>query len=156
MINRFHATHIKDLALKKSFVVVKDALIGDKLMNGDTDYGYAVQSTIAESVLAKSTNFPVYRLLKESLVPGYSVYLFNYKSPYLDRVNLFLLFEKEFGLSRYNSGKRFLVGGGNDSGSDETIALSLDHLQSCFYILLSGCVIALLVFILEIYCFKRT
>lgn len=125
-------------------------------MKGDRNYAYVVQPTIAELTLAKSSDSPVYVLLKESLVAGYSVYVFNYKSPYLDRGNSFLLFENEYGLSSYNSGKRILVGGTKkDSDGAEKVAMSLNHLQSSFYILFCGYVSALSALILEIYCLKR-
>lgn len=61
----------------------------EKITNGDTTAAYAIQSSVAELISLKKTEdgYPVYHIIKELLVPGYTAYLFPEDSPYLDEAN---------------------------------------------------------------------
>lgn len=63
--------------------------IMENITKGDTTAAYAIQSSVAELVSMKKTEdgYPVYHIMKELLVPGYTAYLFPADSPYLDAVN---------------------------------------------------------------------
>lgn len=63
--------------------------IMEKITKGDTSAAYATHSSIAELLSLKKTEdgHPVYHIIKEILVPGFTTYMFPSNSPYLDEVN---------------------------------------------------------------------
>lgn len=64
-----------------------------KVTNGDRNSAYALQMSVAELVAASAIStdgHPVYHIIREHLVPGYSTYLFPRNSPYLDEANTYV------------------------------------------------------------------
>lgn len=59
------------------------------ITSGDTSSAYAIQSSVAELVSLKKSEdgYPVYHIIKELLLPGYTTYLFPSDSPYLNEIN---------------------------------------------------------------------
>lgn len=141
--------------LKDRFYVIPHDDIIKKMENGDTDKAYVLESSLANAIVNSklSGNSPVYHIVPECLIPGYGVYLFPIKSPYLKELNKFILLEQQFGISSFNT-SRILKANMHSRGDEKDVPLSIYHLQTAFYMLTIGIILSTLVFILEILCFS--
>lgn len=150
MINPWHIKNVPEFSnLHGKMVVEFESTIFNKMMEGDTDMAYAVQLSIAEAIVAEKYvgNLPVYHIVDEYLVPGVTIYVFPAKSPYLSAADKYLLMDEQHGISTFN--QKTPVEGKMTDSDGEDVPLSLDHLQTAFYILVIGYILSIMVFGLE-------
>lgn len=141
VVNSNHALRIPEAVYPSSLLIkIDDPTLMSRLLAG-AKAAYAIQNTIAEEVAGKT-----YHLVKEHLVPGLSSYHIATFSPYLDDVNEYLFYDKEFGLNRFQKDSLEIV---EEDVSDVT-PLSLLHLQTVFYILILGECLSVLFFCGEV------
>lgn len=104
---------------------------------------------------------PIFHLMKECPVPFLTVYIVEYGSPFLNRINTIMRRVEEIGLTyhwhhylhmeRKVKDKTF-----ERNTHDGPIPLRLDHMQTAFYILAFGLVLGLLTFIYELCHHKKS
>ncbi|XP_057661213.1 uncharacterized protein LOC130896866 [Diorhabda carinulata] len=85
-----------------------------------------------------------YDILKESLIPGYNVYVFQKNSPYISKFNKYLLRLKQFGFNFKD--KKFKI----KVTPDKTRILTFSHLIGVLMIYTFGMCVASLVFLGEL------
>lgn len=99
---------------------------------------------------------PVYNNMKECPVPYLVAYAVVYGSPYLQRINIILRRLQESGLILYwdekSAGDKSKGGGQRTNG--EPVPLTVDHVQSAFYILFLGLILSSMVFCTELIRYK--
>lgn len=151
LINQWHRMIAgQDKSLNACLVTDTETNIIRRMMRGDTSKAYAVQLSVAEEIVPKvfREKLPVYHIVREHVVPGFSVYLFPAVSPYVEETNRFLLLDQQFGLSKYNLSDRAFAFSGYSTA--ELVPLNLSHLQTVFYILVVGYLVSIIVLFLEI------
>ncbi|KAK5639768.1 hypothetical protein RI129_010579 [Pyrocoelia pectoralis] len=149
--------------LQKQFVFKDKIEIMDMIMAGNTNNIYSCNSLqCAEIMIRRSRNKfgkNMYYILEEKLIPGHRSYIFPKNSPFIDTVNRFILLYKEFGLLQsYKFGdletEKNLIPEPNNYYKYKKMGatvLTLDHMQTAFYILLLGYAISLLVVLVEVF-----
>lgn len=151
-INKWHRGNAgQDRALNACMTTETEANIIEKMMNGNTDHAFATQLSVAETIVSQKiyNNLPIYHIVEEHLVPGYGVYLFPTRTPYNEAENRFLLWDEQFGITRFNSTRFSGVFSTQQHSAAENVALSLDHLQTPFFILIIGSIVSIVAFVLE-------
>lgn len=157
-INTWHRGNAgQDKALNACMTTEKEGIIIQKLMEGNTDHAYAAQLSIAETIVSQKffNNLPIYHIVEERLVPGYGVYLFPSHTPYNEAENKFLLLDEQFGITKFNSPSVTRVTTTQQHSAAENVALSLDHLQTMFFILIIGVIVSVIAFVLEKILYNR-
>ncbi|RZC42011.1 Lig chan domain containing protein [Asbolus verrucosus] len=89
-----------------------------------------------------------YHLVKEPIATGYSVYFFQYHSPFADEIHRCVLINEEMGLSKKDD-EILAVSEEHDTTSKST-HLTFEHLRSIFFILIFGYHLSFVVFVFEI------
>lgn len=151
-INQYHFSSIPSSVFPKDrFIIEEESVISEMLMDSE-DRNYAVQLSIAEEILdmERSGVHPIYHLLKEHMVPGLNGYNIQAKSPYTDVINRYILYDQQFALSKYVANRIHLKNVNLEEHVSDQVPLSLEHLQSVFYILIIGEILSVLVFVMEI------
>lgn len=151
-INQYHFSSIPSRVLAKDhFIIEEESVISEMLINSE-DRNYAVQLSIAEEILdmERSGVHPIYHLLKEHIIPGLNGYNIKVKSPYTDVINRYILYDQQFALSKYIANRIYLKNVSLEEYVSDQVPLSLEHLQSVFYILIIGEILSILVFIMEV------
>lgn len=90
ILNDFTTQAVKGQYPNELIVKISETEMMEKLGNGDASGAYGVQMSIAEFITTlkrPNDGQPVYHMIREHLIPSYSVYLFPHNSPYLDEVN---------------------------------------------------------------------
>lgn len=92
IINRNNARSIKEQYPQHLIRTWSEHKVLEMISKGDTSAAYAIQSSVAELISLKKTEdgYPVYHIIKELLIPGYTSYLFPVNSPYLDAANKYV------------------------------------------------------------------
>lgn len=123
-------------------------------------YAYANKQHINKYLSMRKENFqygrPLFHNVPECPVPFLVAYVVRIGSPYLARINSILRRAQENGMISYwdseaeetSQGSKSNTGGG-------PVPLTLDHMQSAFYILAFGLVIAVIVLTAEIIYLKK-
>lgn len=88
-INRSNSRSIEGQYPKNLILRWSEQKVIEMIAEGDTTSAYAIHSSIAELASLKTTadGYPIYHIIKELLIPGYTSYLFPASSPYLDAAN---------------------------------------------------------------------
>lgn len=157
VVNVFHSNNVPESSYPKRHLVPgEDNVVMHRLLKKDTSSSYALQISLAEELIGKSSGPEVFHMVREHLVPGLSSYHFPTKSPYLDEVNTYLLYEEQFRLSQFEYNKSDIGDtAAKRSGGSGNISLSMSHLQGAFYILIIGNCCGILVFLVEVLNRKR-
>lgn len=148
-------------SLKKRIRSVKKSEMSKLIAENNINYAYAnkfhinqYQSNLKEHI---RRGRPIYYNMKECPVPYLVAYAVVYGSPYLQRINQLLRQLQESGLMVYWDEKSkgdHSKNGGPRSTDGEPVALTLDHVQSAFYILFLGLILALIIFFSELFRYK--
>ncbi|KAK5639770.1 hypothetical protein RI129_010581 [Pyrocoelia pectoralis] len=158
-INRLDTSSL----LQKQCVFENKTEIVNMIMAGNTNNAYSCSTLqCAEIMIRRSRNKfgkEMFYILQEKWIPGHRGYIFPKNSPFIDIVNRFILFYKEFGLLQsYKFGdwetEKNLIPEPNNYIKHKTTGatiLTLDHMQTAFYILLLGYAISFLVFLVEVF-----
>lgn len=92
----------------------------------------------------------VFNVIHEALIPGYGVFLFHSKSPFVAACNRHNLLYREFGLTFYRNHvfkEDYMVEDIKEKHSDKF--LTFKHIQGVFYVLCMGLCLAFVVFVVE-------
>lgn len=150
LINKYNLQNAQKINFRGKTILVEEAVIQRKLAGGDISTGYTVLQSVAEEIMDKFQTYPpTFYILKEHFVPGYTAYVFPGNSPYLGQMNYFISLDKQHGLSGFNTTSKRQSHKTFDDNF-ETVSLSVEHLQTAFYILLIGYVLSILIFFSEI------
>lgn len=93
------------------------------------------------------------RFLKQHLIPGYGVHIFPRRSPYTRKVEEYIRLDSEYGLSYYRSDDHITsINVFQKRLKDEghTTVLTLNHLQTAFYLLFLGYLVGIFICAAEI------
>ncbi|KAF5278848.1 hypothetical protein FQR65_LT03537 [Abscondita terminalis] len=147
--------------LRDHYIFENKSKIFDMIMDGDDEYGYGCNSLLtAEIFVRRSTNKHkkvLFYVLKEAVVPGHRAFIFPQNSPFLATINNYLLLYKEFKIHQRQFGnaevqKNLIPEKPVSVATNDVIknvVLSLDHVQTSFYILGLGLMMSTLVFVGE-------
>lgn len=91
-----------------------------------------------------------YNILKEHVIPSVRVYLFNFKTPYIDVVNKIIRIDQECMLSNHVNSHIY----NSKSHVKSSPVLHLQHFAIVFHLLLTGSLLGIIIFITEILWFK--
>lgn len=153
-IHEFHANHEnltgRNFSLKDQYIISNVSENNRHLRNNEKGV-YVVSQDIATMYINQfilSRGDPVYRIAKDTFVPGVRVFHMQKHSPFLRKVNEILLILEEFGLRKQ---KKYSI---SEEQFQKSKVLNFSHLSFVFTIHLYGNVVALLVFVCEILCKK--
>lgn len=124
--------------------------------NHDLRYAYANKFHINQYLSSRKKNVvngrPVFHNMIECPVPFLVAYAVQFGSPYLLRINTIIRRAQEAGFVSYWDKKteETSKGGGSKHGGQAPIALTLDHMQSAFYIWSIGITLALVMLSVEL------
>ncbi|KAJ3663158.1 hypothetical protein Zmor_007464 [Zophobas morio] len=88
-----------------------------------------------------------FRIMKDILVPGVSVYFFQTHSPFVDKISECIQREKQFALSTRKRRYKRNLRRNNDEG--DLVVLEIGHLHSIFYVWMGGLVLSCLCLVFE-------
>lgn len=138
----------------------------ERLINEhNLDYAYANKQHINAYLTRRKGNIvdnrPVFHNVRECPVPFLVAYALRIGSPYLGRINVLLRRAQENGLIALWDGQAEETAGGKGGGAGGgggggPVPLTLDHMQSAFYILCMGLAIASLGMLAELWQYRRT
>lgn len=121
--------------------------------NNDVSYAYANKRHINQYILKSRDHtyqgVPVYNQMTECPVPFLIAYALYYGSPYLHRVNTILRRIQESGFILYWD-KQGEQTDGNAQHTGGPFALTMNHVQTSFYILSAGLSLSTIAFIIEL------
>lgn len=133
----------------------------ERMVNAhDRRYAYANKQHINAYLVRRKGNIvnnrPLYHRMDECPVPFLVAYALRIGSPYLWRVNVLLRQAQENGLIGLweSQAEETLLAGEHHGTGDGPVALTLDHMQSPFYILGLGLVLALVGLLVELGVFR--
>ncbi|KAK5639769.1 hypothetical protein RI129_010580 [Pyrocoelia pectoralis] len=148
--------------LQKQCVDKNKTEIMKMIMAGNTNNVYSCNTLQCVEIMVRRSRNKfrknMFYILQEKWIPGHRGYIFPKNSPFIDTVNRFIVLYKEFGLQSYKFGdletEKNLIPEPNNyvkyKNTGATV-LTLDHMQTAFYILLLGYVISFLVFLVEVF-----
>lgn len=90
IISNFSSQAIKGQYPSRLVVKASENKIMQELASGDASGAYGIPMSVAEFITTlkrSSDGQPVYHMIREHLIPSYSVYLFPHNSPYLNEVD---------------------------------------------------------------------
>lgn len=128
--------------------------------NHDLRYAYANKYHINQYLSSRKKNVmngrPVFHNMIECPVPFLVAYAVQFGSPYLLRINTIIRRTQEAGFVSYWDKKTEETSKGTKhGGGNAPIALTLDHMQSAFYIWSIGISIALIMLAIELFCTQK-
>ncbi|KAF5278847.1 hypothetical protein FQR65_LT03536 [Abscondita terminalis] len=137
-------------AMSDQYVFATKGVIANMIISGQIQYAYGCSSLEASRIFIKEVQQKfgknLFYKLKEQLVPGHRSYVFPINSPYITTIDKKKLQFYEFGLYENKlksiQTRRFFINR-TLSESDRT-PLTLSHMQTPFYLLILGNVIAII------------
>lgn len=140
----------KEYGISKNLVSASHLERVQALRNIDEHTAVVLASTVVELIDDHRSSLHV---LREHLLPGFSMHRFQNKSPYKKKIDDLIFKVVEHGLSDFN--KNFTVRHNHCKHSNRIHSLlTVSHLKNVFLILLTGLAFAIGVFVLEILCKK--
>lgn len=136
--------------ISKNLVATSHLQRVETLKNLNEKTAVVVASTVVELIRDRSS----LHILKEHLLPGFSMYRFQSKSPYKKKINELLFKSVEHGLAKFN--ENFTMKHCHGHLKKKESFLTFVHLENIFLILAIGNTIAMIVFVLEILSAKVT
>lgn len=120
----------------------------------NTSGGYVMSWRAArkyEQMLKHEHKKIVFYVMKEVLIPSFNVYIFRQNSPYLDKINDYLLREKQYVIVRNKyQDPNFNYNSESFSTDNNKNTLTFKHFAHIFRFLFGGLFISCVVFVLEI------
>lgn len=134
----------KEYGISKNLVAANHLERQEALQNIDDNTAVVVANTVLEVIRDRSN----LHVLKEHLLPGFSMYRFQSKSPYKLKINKIIFKNVEYGLTKFN--ENYTVKHSQKHAKKKESLLGLVHLRDIFLILVIGHSFAVTAFILEI------
>lgn len=134
-------------------VAFKDVIV-ERILKGDVNTSFALPTTYNFANNVRRDGVLVYHTIPEPIIPGFAVYYFPKKSPYIKHIERFMLEDAEYGISAWNFHFSANYSNQIEKDEDDRIALNLNHLQAAFYIIIMGDFVGVFIFGLEVLSLK--
>jgi uncharacterized membrane protein len=148
----------EEFQLHDSYVVGTNEKLIEMLFSLDKSVAYVLTDVTVNKfirwVKSYQQTVPFY-VIKEPLLLGYDVYIFQKHSPFVKKINQLVLREKEGILAKNHDAYRKIYPR-NGTDDNRFVVLTMSHISSIFYMLVGGLATSCLIFIIELYSKKWT
>lgn len=145
MSKKFFGNIPKEYGISNNLISASHLTRHEALNNIDENTAVVIATTVLELIVDRSH----LHVLREHLLPGFTMYRFQSKSPFKEKINEILFKTIEHGLIRFN--RNFTVRHDHHQHSNkQQLVLKFKHLKNIFLIFAFGQSIAVIVFLLEI------
>lgn len=149
-IPEFYAELIpKEYGLHEQFKFVKDMNeLHEMVYTSNIVTGYIVNEEAARlyiDIIRNRDNKPMYHIVAEKLMPGLDAYMFQKRSPFINRVNNMLLLLRQFGLR-----DRWIRHAPVVNEDSRKTNIGILNLQGALCLLILGYIISIVCFIIEL------
>lgn len=145
MSQKFMEAIPEEYGISRHLVVASHLEREQALRNIDDSTAVVVANTVVELIADRSSLY----VLKEHLLPGFSMYCFQNKSPYKKKIDDLLFKNVEHGLTKFNENFTLRHDHHKHSNRRQTL-LTVSHLKNVILILVMGHTFAASVFVVEI------